>query len=207
MLEARAAAGDADASFRLGHRLAYGRHRRRPEPWGEIAGLWRRALARGQGRAHLHLARLYVDGHGVRRDLGRALDHYRRASLLGFLDAHYELGVVLRERARGDDLDEAANAFAVGAACGDAECAAELGFMLHEGLGRRRNDREAVQWYRRAARRGVLRAMYNLGLSHEAGEGVARSPRWARHWMTRAAAEGHRGARTWLRAHAGAGPT
>ena len=206
MLAARAASGDADAIFRLGHRLAYGRGRGRPEPWREIAALWRRALRLGQERTHLHLARLYVDGRGVARSVRRAVDHYTRASLLGFVAAHYELGCLLRERGRGEDLHDAVNAFALGAACGDADCMAELGFMFHEGLGRRRNPREAVHHYRRAARRGVTRAMFNLALSYEAGDGVAASPRRARHWMRRAAAAGHRAARLWLRSHAAPAP-
>ena len=40
--------------------------------------------------------------------------------------------------------------------------------------------------------------MYNLGLCYEEGDGVAASPRWARFWFGRAAALGHRKARTKL---------
>lgn len=198
-LEARATADDADAMFRLGHRLAYGRRRVRPEPW-RIADLWRRALALGSERAHLHLARLYAHGRGVRRSATRAVFHYTHAAILGFHDAQYELGCLLRERNRGEDLHDAVNWFAVGAASGDADCMAELGFMFHEGLGRRPNHRMAATFYRRAARRGVRSAMYNLALSYAEGEGVTRSPRWARYWMSRAAASGDLAARRWLRA-------
>ncbi len=89
-LQARAAADDAGAIFRLGHRLAYSRPRKRPEPWAEILALWQRALALGQERANLHLARLYVDGHGVPRSLGHAVSHCAYAAMDGFQDAQPE---------------------------------------------------------------------------------------------------------------------
>lgn len=182
-------------------RLAYGRGRRRPEPWAEIAALWKRALELGQPRAHLHLARLYLRGKGVRKNGRRAYIHYACAGLEGFTAAQWELGWALLE---GDgmsaDPEDAANWFAIGAASGDPACMNQIGDMLHEGVGRRRNRPQAVWFYRRAAERGHGRAMFRLARCYDLGHGVACSPRWSQHWMRRAADAGDALARRWLRA-------
>lgn len=204
VLEARARAGDPDAIFRVGYRLAYGRNRRRPEPWPEIAALWRRALRLGQLRAHLHLARIYHRGKGIRPDSRKAIRHYTLAAVYGFTDAQWELGWALLE---GDgmrrDVPDAVSWFAIGAHSGDPDCMMQMGNIYFEGLGRRRNRRTAVWFYRRAATRGQARAMFYLAQCYADGHGVTRSPRWSRYWMQRAADAGDTLARRTLRAPAG----
>lgn len=200
VLEARARAGDADAIFRVGHRLAYGRNRRRPEPWPEIIALWQRALALGQLRAHLHLARLFHRGTGVARNSRKAIHHYTLAAVHGFTDAQWELGWALLE---GDgmrrDVHDAVSWFAIGAASGDPDCMMQMGNIYFEGLGRRRDRRQAVWFFRRAAFRGQACAMFRLACCYADGHGVTRSPRWSRYWMQRAADAGDALARRQLR--------
>ena len=46
-LQKRAGEGDADAQFRVGYRLAFGRKRPRPTDWPYVLDLWNRAAEAG----------------------------------------------------------------------------------------------------------------------------------------------------------------
>jgi TPR repeat protein len=59
---------------------------------------------------------------------------------------------------------------------------------LHEGEGVRRDDRECVRWYRRAAAAGDPRAMNNLARCYRAGHGVPKSGKKVVEWLARSAA-------------------
>ena len=74
-----------------------------------------------------------------------------------------------------------------------------MGYALFYGEGVRRNRAEALPWYRKAARQGNERAMYNIGLMYKNGNGAPKSLRWARFWFKKAAAQGHEKARVTLR--------
>ena len=63
-LRARADAGDADAQFRLGYRLAFGRTR--PRNGRRLAvEYWRQASAKGHDRALFYLGVSYDFGEGA----------------------------------------------------------------------------------------------------------------------------------------------
>jgi TPR repeat protein len=66
-------------------------------------------------------------------------------------------------------------------------------------VGVRRNDRLAVQWYRRAARQGDLKAQFNLALCYLYGDGVRRALPRAKLWLRRAATRRHSRAAELLR--------
>jgi hypothetical protein len=53
----------------------------------------------------------------------------------------------------------------VSAAAGNPEAQNDLGYFLHEGLGVGKNRGHAFRWYFRAAKQGVLRAQFNVGLA------------------------------------------
>jgi localization factor PodJL len=77
-----------------------------------------------QGNRHAiyNVAIAYAVGRGVARDMGQAADWFKRAALLGYVDAQYNLGV-LYERGDGvpESLTDAYKWYAVAAAGGDAE--------------------------------------------------------------------------------------
>ncbi len=75
----------------------------------------------------------------------------------------------------------------------------DLGVSYHEGWGVLVDDVQAVYWYKKAAAGCNTRAMYNLGLCCEAGDGVAASTRWVHFWFGKAITLGHRQARVRLR--------
>jgi TPR repeat protein len=53
--------------------------------------------------------------------------------------------------------------------------------------GRPKNMAEAVKWYRKAARKGHVEAMYNLAKCYEKGDGVRQNFRYASKWLCTAA--------------------
>ena len=67
--------------------------------------------------------------------------------------------------------------------------------MYHEGRGIPKDDRQAVQWYRKAAEQGDAIAQFNLGLKYANGEGVPKDDVQAYAWANLAGAQGHESAR------------
>lgn len=74
---------------------------------------------------------------------------------------------------------------------GDANAQFNLGLLYRNGQGVKRDDREALIWFTRAARQGMLDAQYNTGLMYMEGRGVAVSKPEAFKWWELAAAKGH----------------
>ena len=72
---------------------------------------------------------------------------------------------------------------------GDVTAQYNLGLMLANGEGVAQNQREAVQWYRRAAEQGAANAQNNLGVMLAKGEGVPQNDSQAYIWLSLAAAQ------------------
>jgi len=66
-----------------------------------------------------------------------------------------------------------------------------LARMYASGQGVTRNYAVAAQWYRRAAKKGVMDAQYRLGQLYEIGEGVPKDGEYAFGWYSVAAHLGH----------------
>jgi TPR repeat protein len=60
--------------------------------------------------------------------------------------------------------------------------------------GVKKDSVKAVKWYKKAAAKQDPKALYNLALCYEYGDGVTRSHRWARYYFSKAAALGHKSA-------------
>ena len=54
----------------------------------------------------------------------------------------------------------------------------------------KRDDAEAVRWYRKAAKQGYAKAQYNLGVAYENGQGVKQDHDEAVRWYLKAAEQG-----------------
>jgi hypothetical protein len=72
----------------------------------------------------------------------------------------------------------------------DAEGQNSLGVMYRDGQGVARDDKLAVQWFRKAAEKGHARAQSNLGWCYEYGRGVAKDEKEAVRWYRKAAEKG-----------------
>jgi TPR repeat protein len=63
--------------------------------------------------------------------------------------------------------------------------------MYYHGRGVEQDDQQAVEWFRRAADKGLPRAQYNLGVTYRDGRGVEQDYQQAVEWFRRAADQGH----------------
>jgi hypothetical protein len=74
---------------------------------------------------------------------------------------------------------------------GDAKAEASVGFMYYSGKGVRRDDRQSVFWFRRAADAGQPTAQFFLGLQYFYGRGVPRDLAEAYSWCDIAVTSGY----------------
>ena len=73
------------------------------------------------------------------------------------------------------------------AAAGDAEAQTTLGLRYANGRGVRKNDKEAVKWFRKGAEQGDAVGKYNIGLMYRKGRGVRKDYVAAYAWYRLAA--------------------
>jgi TPR repeat protein len=74
---------------------------------------------------------------------------------------------------------------------GDAKSQASLGFMYYAGKGVRRDDAQALFWFRRGADAGQPTAQFFLGLQYFYGRGVRRDLAQAYSWCDIALSNGY----------------
>lgn len=76
------------------------------------------------------------------------------------------------------------------AAKGNVVAMANLAFMYAKGIGRKKDETEALKWYLRAAEKGHLTSQYNLGVIYAKGRGVTQDYAQSSKWYKRAAEQG-----------------
>lgn len=131
-----------------------------------------------------HLAEMYLEGWGVKRDLAEALKWFMPSAQRGYPLSEYKVGLVYQQ---GDsnvrrDMAKAVDWFNKAAAHGFARAQNDLGFLYEKGDGVPRNDREAARWYRLAAEQGWALGQINLAKLYEDGKGVERNREEAFYW-------------------------
>ena len=72
----------------------------------------------------------------------------------------------------------------------DVEPQYNLGNMYYRGEGVPQNDKEAANWYRKAANQGHAGAQLNLGVMYKLGSGVPENDVKAYNWWSVAKAQG-----------------
>jgi TPR repeat protein len=150
--------------------------RLRRELEGKFCADFKRYLALQSPR----LARLWDP---VNPDIPRLLDLFE-----GYLKDPRQAGIT--RSALDAEARDRFRKLRVAAEAGDVAAQNRLGMILEFGQGRKRNDAQAVRWYRKAARQGLPEAETNLGHMYERGRGVARDPAEAAKWYRRAAERG-----------------
>jgi TPR repeat protein len=73
---------------------------------------------------------------------------------------------------------------------GDAGAQSTVAFMYAKGLSVKKNEVEALKWYRKAAEQGHLNSQYNLGVIYAKGRGVNQDYAEAFKWYLKAAEQG-----------------
>lgn len=90
----------------------------------------------------------------------------------------------------GGRLEEAAEAYRLGAEAGDPVAQRNIGFLYQRGHGVFKNAETAMMWYRKAANQGHRAAYNNIGFLFVAGMGVEQDFVQAHFWYTKAVVAG-----------------
>ena len=152
ILAGRHASGDMEAGTQLAEMYLLG--------GGELDSEYVRAYetvstvlkgAKVPPRAYTVMGILLANGYGVPKDEVKAREYLQKAADAGDMKAPRHLGEM---DLANENYDEALSEFRTGADRGDITSQFHLGEMYEQGLGVPADLREAVSWYRLAARRG-----------------------------------------------------
>lgn len=75
---------------------------------------------------------------------------------------------------------------------GDTFAQISIGYMLSQGLGVAKNEKEAIKWYEKAALKGDSDAQYNIGCMYETGRGSKQDYNKALEWYSKSAEQGNK---------------
>jgi hypothetical protein len=75
---------------------------------------------------------------------------------------------------------------------GDTFAQISIGYMLSQGLGVAKNEKEAIRWYEKAALKGDSDAQYNIGSMCETGRGTKQDFKKAMEWYSKSAEQGNK---------------
>ncbi len=117
--------------------------------------MWQPLAQRGDPAALFHMGQAYRLGRGVAPDTAQAIDHYRRASQRGHLEATTNLGITLWQEGR---RNEALQHLRSAADRGDPRAAYVLGVATFTGEGVPRNMALGYAWVLRASEGGLAAA-------------------------------------------------
>ena len=140
----------------------------------------------------LHLlASLYYQGHGVEKDLGRAVELFTEAAEKGYKGSQANLGLMYQ---KGDgvkrDIEKAIYYYTAAGKQGDLQSALNLGQIYRKGDGVEPDQAKATAYYKFAAERGYIPAVNEYGLLFAQGHGVELDYVEAFGWVSFAAKAG-----------------
>ncbi len=155
-----------------------------------------KAADNGEPEAFNNLGWLYEHGLGVERNLVKAADLYQTAVTLGTKNGAgkqnieeaksrlFKVNALIKTNAAQDQQDETI----------DAEAQIKLANDFYS----KKNYKEAIVWYRKAADQGNIAGQYNLGILYEKGLGLKTDLSQAIHWYQKAANQNDKDAVTHL---------
>ncbi len=134
--------------------------------------------------AQTHLADMYFQGAGVKKDYSEALRWYMPSAKNAYPLSEYYVGLIYQkgDRTVQRDLEKSIAWFKTAAAHGFARAQNDLGWAYERGIGVRRNFETAAGWYLRSAKQGWAKAQINIARLYEAGRGVEQDYREAFFW-------------------------
>ena len=167
-------------------------------------------------RSQVDLGRFYLDGIGVGKDEVEAVKWFRKAAEQGDADGQTFLadcylfgrGVVkdeaealvwFRRAAKGYDPLDIAKNYLKAVEDGDPESQCNLASAYLDGWrGVKKNEAEAVKWFRKAAEQGYTDGQNSLGKCYLDGTGVGKDEAEAVKWFRKAAEQGNDVGQYWL---------
>jgi TPR repeat protein len=156
---------------------------------------YQKAADAGMPEAWYLVGVCYEVGIGNAGDMLRAVRSYERAAGLALPEAMEKLSSLYFTGTGVERNESQGLAYLVQAAeAGLASAANSLGGVYLEGLfGQRRDDRKAYEYFNRAADRGDINAIVNLGIMHRDGLAVTKDPVQALKWFTVASRDQYQG--------------
>lgn len=150
-----------------------------------------RKAAAGDPDAQYSLGELYLNGEGVERNYGKAIDLFHAAAQQGHAGGQRALGH-MAENGLGTPPDpkEASKWYALAAGQGDARAMAALGYLVFTGYGTPQDSEEGIRWLRKAGEQGNVEAQMLLGAIYDMGWTIAEDDAEALKWYGLAAEGG-----------------
>jgi TPR repeat protein len=153
LFEAAAQKGDREAQHTLAFMYRDGRGTKRNDT--KAIAWYRKAAEQGYAPAEYNLGLMYAQGEGAKPDPAAAQTWFRRAAEHGSVEAQ----VKLAEIAIFDEkYEEALLWFSKAADRDDADAAFNVGSLYYMGQGVDKDEAKATEYYRKAARLGMLEA-------------------------------------------------
>ena len=153
LFEAAARKGSQEAQHTLGFMYREGRGAKRND--AKAIAWYRRAAEQGYAPAEYNLGLMYAQGEGAKADPAAAQRWFRRAADHGSVEAQVKLAeiAIVEEK-----YEEALLWFSKAADQDDADAAFNVGSLYYLGRGVVKDEAKAAEYYRRAARLGMLEA-------------------------------------------------
>ncbi|MBI78981.1 MAG: hypothetical protein CMQ51_00980 [Gammaproteobacteria bacterium] len=215
LLEPLAIAGDFKAQTALGGIYLLGQGVEKN--YGIALGWFRLAADAGHDHAQYFLGKMHGDGLGVPKDEKAMFKWFKLAVKQGHPAAKLFLRKLINEghpqaikldaqltqhvkdryakaekAAHNKDYKTAVRIYRkLAVVYGYPKAQFSLGLSYRNGLGVPKNDKLAVDWYRKAARQGNPNAQINLGVMYSKGLGVNQNINKAMNWWTKAANNGY----------------
>jgi hypothetical protein len=145
----------------------------------------------GNSNSQFDVASMYQNGRGVKPDLDKAIEWYKKSAAQNNAQAISRLKLLEANKERFKKVMAQAEK-------GDAESQYKLGKIYTEGVGVSIDHIMATKSFESAANQGYAKAEYNLGLNYYEGTGVKRNSRTAYKWFSAAAEQNDPAAQYYL---------
>ena len=145
----------------------------------------------GNSDSQFDVASMYQNGRGVKPDLDKAIEWYKKSAAQNNSQAVSRLKLLEANKERFKKVMAQAEK-------GDAESQYKLGKMYTEGVGVSIDHVLATKSFENAANQGYAKAEYKLGLNYYEGTGVKRNSRTAYKWFSSAAEQNDPAAQYYL---------
>lgn len=151
-----------------------------------------RVANEGNPAAEAELARRYITGQGLERDVTQAFKLSRESAMQGNARGERVLGYLYSNGfGVSEDDNLAVRWFEKAALQGDADAEVNLGILYDEGRGIQKDYEQANYWWRKAADQGDADAEASLGDEYANGRGVQEDYEKANYWYRKAARQGN----------------
>ena len=132
----------------------------------------------GNPKAMYYIGFMYAQGNGVKQDMDKAIEWWKKSADKNFAPAELNLGMTYESGEGGIDKnpEEAAKWYRKAAAQGDTQAETSLGDMYVTGRGVAQDPKEAAKLYKAAVIKGYAPAFAGYAYLYETGAGVPKDP-------------------------------